>query len=91
MGGFNRRYFDVSTTTTRPYHGHMIEFLESALGLWIRVVPYLFISFFLLRSGMWPSRDEPRNSCSGRHHLWLKRTFWATDYGMGVVSIPAWL
>jgi hypothetical protein len=38
----------------------MIEFLESPIGLWILVVPYLFISLYLLRSGMWPNPDEPR-------------------------------
>jgi len=38
----------------------MIEFLESPIGLWIRVVPYLFISLYLLRSGIWPRPDEPR-------------------------------
>jgi hypothetical protein len=38
----------------------MIEFLDSPIGLWIRVVPYLLISLYLLRSGIWPNRDEPR-------------------------------
>ena len=40
--------------------GRIIESLESPIGLWIRVVPYLFISLYLLRSGIWPNRDEPR-------------------------------
>jgi hypothetical protein len=38
----------------------MIEFFESPIGLWIRVVPYLFISLYLLRGGIWPNPDEPR-------------------------------
>jgi len=38
----------------------MIEFFESPLGLWIRVVPYLFISVYLIRSGAWPESQEPR-------------------------------
>ena len=38
----------------------VIDFLESPLGLWIRVVPYLFLSLYLLRSGVWPNREEPR-------------------------------
>lgn len=38
----------------------MIRFLESPIGLWIRVVPYLFISLYLLRSGIWPNPDGPR-------------------------------
>ena len=38
----------------------MIEFSESPLGLWIRVVSFFFISFYLLRSGIWPNSDESR-------------------------------
>jgi hypothetical protein len=38
----------------------MIEFLESPLGLWMRVVPYLFLSIYLIRSGAWPESQEPR-------------------------------
>ncbi len=38
----------------------MIEFLESPLGLLIRVVPYYLLSFYLFRSGIWPNPDEPR-------------------------------
>jgi len=36
------------------------DFLESPLGLWIRVLPLLFLSPYLLSSGIWPNRDEPR-------------------------------
>ncbi len=38
----------------------VIDFLESPIGLWIRVVPFLFLSLYLLRSGIWPKDDEPR-------------------------------
>jgi hypothetical protein len=38
----------------------VIEFFESPLGLWIRVVPYLFLSVYLIRSGVWPNAGEPR-------------------------------
>jgi hypothetical protein len=38
----------------------MIKFFESPFGLWIRVVPFLFISLYLLRSGIWPNPDDSR-------------------------------
>ena len=40
--------------------GGVIEFLESPIGLWIRVVPFLFMSLYFLRSGISPNPDEPR-------------------------------
>jgi hypothetical protein len=44
----------------------MMQFFESPLGLWIRVLPYLFISVYLIRCGAWPESREPRQ--------WYERT-----------------
>jgi hypothetical protein len=38
----------------------MTHFLESPLGLWIRVVPFFLLSLYLLRSGIQPNAAEPR-------------------------------
>ena len=37
----------------------MIDFLQSPVGLGIRVVSFLFFSLHLLRSGIWPNHEEP--------------------------------
>ena len=42
------------------YAGFVIEFLESPIGLWIRVVSVLLISLYLMQSGLWTNPDEPR-------------------------------
>ena len=39
---------------------HMIDFFESPLGLWIRVVSFFLLSMYLLRSGLQPNATEPR-------------------------------
>jgi len=36
------------------------DFLETPLGLWLRVVAYLFLSCYLIRSGVWPNTKEPK-------------------------------
>jgi len=41
--------------------GGVVEFLKSPIGMWIRVVLYLLMSLYLLRSGIWPNPNEPRN------------------------------
>jgi peptidoglycan/LPS O-acetylase OafA/YrhL len=38
----------------------MIDFFESPLGLWIRVVFFFMLSLYLLRSGIQPDTTEPR-------------------------------
>jgi hypothetical protein len=38
----------------------MIEFLESPIGLWIRVVFSLLLSLWLFHTGLWPNPDHPK-------------------------------
>lgn len=51
---------DISPITgaCRLSFSGMIKFFESPFGLWIRVVPFFFISLYLLRTGIWPNADE---------------------------------
>jgi hypothetical protein len=38
----------------------MIDFFQSPIGLWLRMVAFLLMSLYFLRSGIWPNPDEPR-------------------------------
>ena len=58
--GIVREAMFLQVRPTSLILSYMIEFLKSPMGMWIRVVLFLFMSLYFLRSGIWPNANEPR-------------------------------